>query len=299
MQMSTAPFASPLDDERLAALASRPLFRAACERSAAEGVAHYLALSEPHRWICKDLGRFGVAITALILHFTPDGLTAHGLTTQCRALGIASSGRVARALRILQDHGELTLEPGHETWTRRRLVPSRGFLDMMRERAVIEARSAAMIAPECAALVDSLNADRGFGAFVLVCALIVGTRPDLLAAPNASAQIFLQREAGMLIMLDLVRHQPANRTHLLETATISRKALAQRFDVSRAHINKILADAAHAGLLRQFSTDTIVFAPTGSAAISRVYAAVYRMMVAAVEVMAPVVREDASVATSK
>ena len=83
-----------LSENSIAALMAHPNFRAACETSAAGGVAHFLSLSETHRWLMKDIGRAAICLTAAILQITEIGLTAQSLTTTCLAHEISSAGRV-------------------------------------------------------------------------------------------------------------------------------------------------------------------------------------------------------------
>ena len=93
--------------------------------------------------------------------------------------------------------------------------------------------------------------------------------------------MFGMREAGLLILYDLMLSQPPDRERLLEAAPISRAALSRRFGVSRAHVNKMLSDASDAGLINCPTSDRVVFSPALSAGIERQCAEVFQLTRAA------------------
>ena len=78
----------------------------------------------------------------------------------------------------------------------------------------------------------------------------------------------------MLILFDLLASQAPGRRRLLESAPISRYALARRYSVSRAHINKLLAES---GCIECVDDDRVVFRPALSRAMERHYAAVFQL----------------------
>jgi hypothetical protein len=80
-----------------------------------------------------------------------------------------------------------------------------------------------------------------------------------------SQTLFLERDCGMTILFRLMLSQDRPRDRLLVSAGLSRAALSREFDVSRAHINRLLADAASRGLLSCPAPDVVQF----SAILSR------------------------------
>ena len=101
-------------------------------------------------------------------------------------------------------------------------------------------------APQIAAMKDIIATDKGFVSYVIAVAAITNVRRDLFAFSGKSpVSFFLDREAGMSILFDLIGAQAAERERLLEAAPISRYALSRRYSVSRAHINKMLAESSH------------------------------------------------------
>jgi hypothetical protein len=271
-----------LSENSITALMAHPGFRAACETSAAGGVAHFLSLSETHRWLMKDIGRAAICLTAAILQITGIGLTAQSLTAACLAHEISSAGRVHEVIRRLEKAGELAVEPGPGSWTRRRLTLAASFIAIIGRRMVVELRGLAEIWPAAAAFAASLDDDPTFRGYVIEAATLSTTRRDLFSlTDDPIAAFFLQREAGMLMLYDLLGQQDLDRDRLLEAAPLSRNALSRRYGVSRAHINKLLADATAAGYLRCEWPDLVRFDATVSRTVERMFALVFELARAA------------------
>jgi non-ribosomal peptide synthetase component F len=96
--------------------------------------------------------------------------------------------------------------------------------------------------------------------------------------------MFNKRVGGMLMLYDLLASQPPDRARLLEEAPLSRAALSRRFDVSRAHVNAMLAEAGEAGLLSCPAPDRVVFSQRLSDAMERHYAQFIQLTRAAARV---------------
>ena len=75
----------------------------------------------------------------------------------------------------------------------------------------------------------------------------------------------------MSILFDLLASQPPERSRLLEEAPLSRYALARRYGVSRAHINKLFAESGHTEAIG----DRVVFSETLSDALEAHFALVF------------------------
>jgi hypothetical protein len=108
---------------------------------------------------------------------------------------------------------------------------------------------------------------------VLAVSTLVTRRPDMFNFRSTPpVAFFLDREAGMLLLLDLIGAQEPGRRRLLEAARISRSAVSRRYGVSRAHINKLLAES---GYIESVERDRVVFKPALSRAMERHFAAVF------------------------
>jgi hypothetical protein len=272
--MTPAAHAAEIDDDALAAIRAHPAFRGACESAASRAVAHYLSLEPTHQWISKDLGRAAICMTALTLHLM-DRLTVQNLTANCLAGGISSAGRVNQVVRRCQDVGAMRLDDGEGLWTRRRIRLSPRMVDEMRRRALVDMTAAFAVAPGIAEVMDIVATDEGFVSYIIAVAAITNVRRDLFAFSGKSpVSFFLDREAGMSILFDLIGAQAADRERLLEAAPISRYALSRRYSISRAHINKMLAESGH---IDAEEVDRIGFSPALSEAMEAHFALIFEL----------------------
>jgi hypothetical protein len=263
-----------MTDETFAAVRSHPDFRSAVEQAAADGVAHFQGLDPAYQWILKDIGRASICFTALTLHLM-DGLTVQSLTAACVEGQLSSAGRVQQVVRRCQDIGEMTVAPGSGLWTRRPMRLGDGLVRVLRARATVDRNAALRLAPELASAAALADTDGGFVDYLLCIATIVTQRRDYFAfEASLPLSLFLEREAGMLILFDLIGAQSADRERLLETAPISRYALARRYAVSRAHINKLLAESEH---IDWVASDRIVFSEALSCAMERQFSQVFHL----------------------
>jgi hypothetical protein len=272
--MTPGTLASLLSDECFNDVRAHPEFRTAVETAASKSVAHFQRLDPTYQWITKDIGRASICITALTLHLIGD-LTLQSLTALCLANNISSAGRVQQVVRRCQDVGAVTVQEGPGLWTRRPMRLGDGLIDTLRERALIDLKAALALAPELAGAAELAASDDGFVSYVLCVTMIASLRRDVFAFRAASPiAVLLEREAGMLIAFDLLCAQSPQRASLLERAPISRYALARRYGVSRAHINKILAESVH---LTCIGADQVVFSQTLSQAMERHFSAIFAL----------------------
>ena len=279
--MTPGTLSSQLTEDAFAAIGGKPEFRATVEAAAAQSVAHFQHLDPSYQWITKDIGRASICVAALTLH-AMGRLTAQALTATCVDGGVYSPGRVLQVVRRCQEIGEMTVEPGAGLWTRRPIRLGAGLQRALRERALIDFRAALTLAPELAGAAALADTDDGFAASLICIAVIVSLRGDVFALQKAGPlAFFLEREAGMLILFDLIGAQAAGRARLLEAAALSRYGLSKRFDVSRAHINKLLADSADLDT----DGDRVVFSETLSAAMDRHFARVFKLNLCAAEAL--------------
>ncbi|HEX3407405.1 MAG TPA: hypothetical protein VHS81_09225, partial [Caulobacteraceae bacterium] len=180
--------------------------------------------------------------------------------------------RVNQLVRRCQEIGQLTVEDGPGIWTRRRARIGPGLLGLLHERGQCDMRAAISLAPELAAGLEAMRTEAGAASALMHLGLVSGERPDLFSfGKKRPINFFLDREAGMSILFDLLASQPQDRTRLLEEAPLSRYALARRYGVSRAHINKLLAESGHTEAIG----DRVVFSETLSDALEAHFALVF------------------------
>jgi hypothetical protein len=245
--------------EALAALRARPDFRGVVEELIAEGLAHYRGLDQVGRWMFADIGRTALYTSTVVLDALPGGVTVAALAASAEGSRASSRGRVAQFIRFAQDAGEIAVPAGHEHWTRRRLILRPAFIERLRQRGLVQARAAAKIAPEIEPLIDALSDEAIFRRFLSWGAAL--STPERMVGPTTPVTMFLRRHSGLRILNHLTLAQSQNRAHLLEEAPLSRNQLSQLYGVSRAHINRLLADATAQGLLHCPSPQRVVFSP--------------------------------------
>jgi hypothetical protein len=275
-------FPSLLSEAAIAALRERSGFRSILESAAQAAVDHYLQADAAIQWMMKDVGRTAIGLTALVLRGAPGGLTAAALRDACLAGDISSSGRVMDFINHGCRTGALIAHDGPGHWTHRPIGLGPGLLDTFRRRAQIDLEAVARLYPEVSPAIALTDQDGGFEHYIGCAAVLSAAQPDLFAAaPRGPTHLFLDRDVGMLLLFDLMTAQPEPRERLLESAPLSRAALSRRFGVSRAHINKLLADADREGLLCLPHPDRVVFAPALSEGVERQCAIVMRLTQAA------------------
>ena len=263
--------AAQLTEETFAAVRAMPGFRRACETAAAESVAQFVGLAPAYQWITKDLGRAAICMTAALLHYA-DSLTVQNLTALNVTNGTSSPGRVNQLVRRCAEIGQFTVEEGDGIWTRRRAHIGEGLLDWLHRRALCDMRAAISLAPELRGALDIVATEEGAISALMHLGRVAGERPDLFRfGAKRPLNFFLDREAGMSILFDLLAAQPQDRERLLEEAPLSRYALARRYAVSRAHINKLLAESGHTEAM----DNRVVFSETLSEAMEAHYALVF------------------------
>lgn len=239
---------SPKVWEGLAQARANPQFQPAIELEARLARDAYHALPEGHRWLLGDRGRFNMGLIALLLAGS-DALTAQNLSQISKARDIGSSGRARKYVEHLLRHGLVSAESGDGRWTTHRLTLGPILLGHYRARLRATLEGMRLFDPSVTPALALTETDE----FLPLCLTLAGANGDNSELAHQiyadGLGIFLERDCGMLILMDLMLAQPADRSRLLARAPLSRYGLARDYGVSRAHINKMLSDAAAAGLL--------------------------------------------------
>jgi hypothetical protein len=263
--------AAQLTEAALAQVRAKPGFRQACEAAAAKSVALTAGLDHGFQWIIKDIGRAAICVTAAVLHYA-DELTMQNLTAATLAHRVSSPGRVSQLVRRCQAIGQFAVDDGPGIWTRRRAQLGPAVLSMLRGRGLCDMAAALTLAPELGAALAIFETEEGAASALVHLAMVCGERRDLFDfTAKRPLNFFMEREAGMSILFDLLVSQPPDRQRLLQEATLSRYALSRRYGVSRAHINKLLADSGHTEAIG----DRVIFSETLSEALEAHYALVF------------------------
>jgi hypothetical protein len=271
--MTPATLADLVTEEGFARLRTHPGFRGAVEIAAAQSVLHFQHLDPTHQRITKDIGRATICVVALTLHMV-GGLSVQSLTAACVGSGVSSAGRVQQLVRRCQDAGAMTVEPGEGMWTRRPMRVGADLIRVLRERALIDLQAMLRLSPELCDAAEVARTEDGFVTYSLAVSMLASLRRDMFNFRSTPPiAFFLEREAGILVLFDLLGAQDPARRRLLEAAPISRYALSRRYGVSRAHINKLFAESGYIESVEQGGR--VVFKPALSRAMERHFAAVF------------------------
>lgn len=193
----------------------------------------------------------GWVVSVLIIyldHALPEGTTSAQLISLCTAGRLAGAKAVKGAIRVLLSFG-LVAEEAHATDRRaKRLRPTQLLLDIHSENIV--ARLAAL---EIIQVLPKPATEWGRERSVMLA--FFGGNIEALTQSGfrlydgfPEIRAFMDRACGYLILLDLLNGVVPTRNGATTTALPS--ALAARFDVSRAHVRKLLAMAQNAGWLQ-------------------------------------------------
>jgi DNA-binding transcriptional regulator LsrR (DeoR family) len=82
------------------------------------------------------------------------------------------------------------------------------------------------------------------------------------------------------MLYDLIGRQDAGRERLLESAPLSRRALASRFKVSRSHVERVFAKAEQAGYLSLQNRNRVHFSEAMSEEAEQHFALTFHVVAA-------------------
>ena len=230
--------------------------------------------------LLNDRGRVLIGMFALYLHYwSADGDSAPGLTVTrmqglCAETGVASGGRVRVLLSLMRAAAFLETVAGDDR-RRQLLQPGDRLISMQRERWDLQIRTTAMVFPEVARAQQVLHRDDFVATLVrqLLDPFRAGFR---VLEPIPELILFSDRNAGLVILFDLLASGTAGDTFPpRQPFPISISALARKFQVSRAHIQKLLRDAAKERFIERIGDDQLRLLPRLSDAAQTFFAVVF------------------------
>jgi hypothetical protein len=207
--------------------------------------------------ICKDAGRYFAGMLVVYLHASGQ-LTLPNLKAYCATTKLLSPGRARALLSYLrylkfidQVPTELPRGPVRYTATAALLTAWRSQL-----RAALQA--ACTIEPAVRIVLDRLDDPDVFFTFIQIQTndMIAGVESDDAHRESPFMRVLIHRHAGARILLSLLataEFPPAKPMLLSISAT------AQRFGVSRIHVQRMLDEAQREGLLGRTDRGEIVF----------------------------------------
>ena len=262
-----------LGPETLSALCRHPQFPRAMRTVLAGHVGLYRG-NRILNYVGYDRGRLVVGLLALYLHVSrrPDdptsGLTVHALQSLCVEQDVCSPGRARAMLSVLRLFGYVVPAPGSDR-RYKLLAPTDLLTAWLRQRWSMLFGALAMVLPEG---IDALaRLDRDDFVAALVRQVVHHYRSGLRALQvTPELSLFAERNAGLNILFSLVIAGDVDDTvPPTRPVRISISELARRFAVSRAHVLRLMRDAAAEGLVARSGTaqDAITILPPLSHAL--------------------------------
>ena len=260
-------FEPDFDRAALAVMCAHPRFREVAEGISGGMLAMAMGLDDVDRRMLKDIGRTTLYLLVLMAEPVFPALTVRDLCEFGVAVGAGSRGRVRAYMDYGLAHGRFELEPGEQPWTQRRLVVRPAFRRPVVDALIGVMERAGSAAPSLVAAADRLRAGLGIGAAIVGLQQLWISSAGLGVPRLPEIEFFLARDGAMTLLNDLSLRQDGGRAALLTAAPLRRRETAARIGISRGHLDRILKDAAAAGLL-VVGDGEVAFAPALSEAFA-------------------------------
>jgi hypothetical protein len=273
---------NPATPEAVAALRAQAGFPRAM-RASARGLVAMHQGSRLLNLLMDDRARMLFGCFALHLHFSRDpadpasGLTPGRMKAYCARLDLCSAGRAVAMLALMRFAGHLAPDPNVSDRRQHRLVATEKLVRLVTERWRLHFAAMAPLFPDGEALRDAMD-DPAFLPPLMRAmhdCFVAGFR-FVTHAPGLG--LFGERAAGILILNSLIAAGEADDTvPPSRPVAASISALARRFTVSRAHVLKLIRDAANDGFIARVGAEgeRIAFLPRLAEAAPNFYATMY------------------------
>jgi hypothetical protein len=256
-------------------LLHHPNFRAAAERNAAGVLDQYDRRGPILRWLTKDLGRVSTLTRLFIIGAREGEVSVADVLARVRRRRTVSDGAVLRLFARASQAGLIRMTPQNGPWNARKLAFEPPLLRLYRERAAVEIEAASLVAPEIRPALALVGREGFFLAFMAALGRFDGMAPEARGPANPGMRLFMERDAGLMMLYDLMLSQAPGRERLLEAAPLSKAHLARRFTVSRSHVARQLAEAEARGHLSLPTPERVVFNPAMNEEAGRHFAVTF------------------------
>ena len=233
------------------ALRSRPNLQHAVRQWALDTLGHFDACPAYHRNF-RDFPSEVLGFLAIYLDHA-DGLHQRSLQALSHKTGFISPGRAAALMLRMQDIQFIEPAEAFRTGRARRYRPLPLMVRSFADRVLVDLRSAALIDPAIAATVEDLTQDaQQTGALLTGYAEVLLEDPVVRNALEGRPLNGVQFMAmGKLIALSVAAEAMERHGETWEgPLEIALTAYARRFEVSRAHVRRVLQALEPLGLAR-------------------------------------------------
>jgi hypothetical protein len=263
-----------------AAVVAHPSFPEAARTVAAGLVALYQG-ERVVNLVMPDRIRYIISVFAIHLHFAGrpndpnSGLTASRLCKLCVERKICSEGRAESMLGIMREFGHLMPAPTEEDKRLRRLVPAESLFAWHRKRCTHFFQAAAKVMPDYADALAALDTPAFTPSFLrhLARSHVAGFH-YVEYAPDVRQ--FYERSAGGPILMSIALSGASDDSFPpSRPVSLSLTGIARDFEVSRAHVRRVVQEGVSSGLLERAGPggDELAISQRLSDAIRRVLAA--------------------------
>jgi hypothetical protein len=282
----------------IAVLRGHPQFQPAM-RSDASGIVAFYRGNRVLNLLMSDRARALFTHGALFLHYSATdggmpGLTVGIMKDLCVRLGLCSRGRCEATLALMRAAGFFAAAPSGDKRLRP-LAPTEKLLALHRERWAAHLSAMRCVLADADRYRMALDNPTFFKGFALSLAeAFIGGLRLIEYAPEL--EIFVERNAGLVILLSLALASPADGPFPpAEPVPLSINALATTFSVSRKHVLTLLRDAEAQGLLVRGGSenDQITLLPRVRAALEMLFAAMFLLFAKSAEQALPQRAADA------
>jgi hypothetical protein len=209
--------------------------------------------------LCKDAGRYFAGMLVVYLHAT-DQLTLPNLKAYCATTKLLSPGRARALLSYLRYLKFIDEVPAELRKGPTRYTATPALLTAWRSQLRAALQAACTIEPAVRIVLDRLDDPDVFFTFIKIQTneMIDGIGSSDARRDDPFMRIIVHRHAGARILLSLLA--AADEFPPAKPIPLSVSATAQRFGVSRIHVQRMLDEAQSGGLLSRTDRGEIVFA---------------------------------------
>jgi hypothetical protein len=203
----------------------------------------------------------GWAVATLVLyldHASPEGTTSAKLIELCTAGGLAGAKAVKGAVRVLLSFGLLAEETRPDDRRAKRLRPTELLFDIQTDNIVARMAALEILRPLPGPAREWGRRREVLLAFCRGNVEAFARHRFKLYDGFPEVRAFMDRACGYLVLLYIL-NSVGPTSAAATPATVSLSAIAARFDVSRAHVRKLLAAARDQGWLKGGSKRDQIF----------------------------------------